>query len=335
MSRYVIGIDIGGTGSRAAIGGLEDATEDPSNGSGRATFAPRRIDEFSGPRVGIGSSGSSVLDVINQVIRSAARRWETFHSALVGVGIGATGVASLAEDPGPQLARFSATLGVPVVAAIDAVTAHLGALGGTGGAITVLGTGAIAVGHPGPDEAGAWPPQWRRIDGWGHLLGDRGGGAWLGRHGLEQALRSVDGVDIRGSALLEAAVARFGPPPTWPGRFYTRDDRARQLAAFATDIAECARSGDEASQELMLDAGREAARSAVAASPHDSARIAVAGGLTAAGDPLLSGFAHEVHRLMPNAHLVQPEGSPLDGSLHAAALSAAGLLLPQEGTIWT
>jgi hypothetical protein len=154
---------------------------------------------------------------------------------------------------------------MPAVAAIDAVTAHLGALGGIGGAITVLGTGAIAIAHPGPDETGMWSPDWSRADGWGHLFGDRGGGAWLGRHGLELGLRTHDGLDEHGRALLEAATSRFGPPASWPGQFYTRGDRAGLLAEFAADIADCARSDDTASAELLRQAGEEAARSAVAA----------------------------------------------------------------------
>ena len=180
----VLGIDIGGTGSRAALGEVDDA------GS-----APRIIDQLTGTRIEIGSSGSTVLDVVRELVRSAAETWPDRFSEVSGIGIGATGIASLAEDPSAVLAEISAEHGVPAVVAIDAVTAHLGALGGTGGAITVLGTGAIAIAHPGPDESGNWTSAWSRADGWGHLFGDRGGGAWLGRQGLELALRTHDGTD--------------------------------------------------------------------------------------------------------------------------------------------
>src|SRR5699024_4802151 len=150
----VLGIDIGGTGSRAALGEVDDA------GS-----APRIIDQLTGTRIEIGSSGSTVLDVVRELVRSAAETWPDRFSEVSGIGIGATGIASLAEDPSAVLAEISAEHGVPAVAAIDAVTAHLGALGGTGGAITVLGTGAIAIAHPGPDESGTWSSAWSRADG--------------------------------------------------------------------------------------------------------------------------------------------------------------------------
>ena len=336
----VLGIDIGGTGSRAALGEVDDA------GS-----APRIIDQLTGTRIEIGSSGSTVLDVVRELVRSAAETWPDRFSEVSGIGIGATGIASLAEDPSAVLAEISAEHGVPAVAAIDAVTAHLGALGGTGGAITVLGTGAIAIAHPGPDESGNWTSAWSRADGWGHLFGDRGGGAWLGRQGLELALRTHDGTDERGRALLEAASRRFGPPASWPGQFYTRNDRAGLLAEFAIDIAETARSGDAASADLLREAGREAARSAVAAarrsSRADSAagrldrtagqqiRVALTGGVAAAGDHLVEGFHTETGHLDPNVTIVEPAGGPLAGALTLGHLGAGGKLSAQDRIIWT
>ena len=259
--------------------------------------------------------------------------------------------ASLAEDPSAVLAEISAEHGVPAVAAIDAVTAHLGALGWTGGAITVLGTGAIAIAHPGPDESGTWSSAWSRADGWGHLFGDRGGGAWLGRHGLELALRTHDGIDEHGRALLEAATRRFGPPASWPAQFYTRSDRAGLLAEFAIDIAETARSGDAASADLLREAGREAARSAVAAarrsSRADSAagrldrtagqqiRVALTGGVAAAGSHLVEEFRIETGHLDPNVTIVESAGGPLAGALTLGHLGAGGKLGAQDRAIWT
>ena len=357
----VLGIDIGGTGSRAALGDAGDASP-----------APRIIDHLTGSRIEIGSNGSTVIDVVRELVRSAAKTWPDRFSEVSGIGIGATGIASLAEDPSAVLAEISADHGVPAVAAIDAVTAHLGGLGGTGGAITVLGTGAIAIAHPGPDDAGSWSSAWSRVDGWGHLFGDRGGGAWLGRQGLELAMRTHDGIDERGRALLEAATRRFGPPASWPGQFYTRNDRAGLLAEFAVDIAETARTGDTASAGLLCEAGQEAARSAIAAArtadhrdrtaghpdhtadrldrtaghPDHTAdnqdrtaghpiRIALTGGVAAAGDQLVEGFRTEAGRLHPNVTIVEPAGGPLAGALTLGHLGAGGKLSAQDRVIWT
>lgn len=349
----ILGIDIGGTGSRAALGEVDEA------GS-----APRVIDQLTGPRIEIGPSGSNVLHVVRELVRTASETWTDRFCEVGGIGIGATGIASLAEDPSDVLAEISADRCVPAVAAIDAVTAQLGALGGTGGAITVLGTGAIAISHPGPDETGNWSADWSRADGWGHLFGDRGGGAWLGRHGLELALRTHDGIDEHGRTLLEAATRRFGSPAMWPSQFYTRSDRAGLLAEFAVDIADCACSGDATSADLLREAGREAARSALAvARAADSGgrsfpigegstssapvfslhgrtadspiRIALTGGLAAAGGRLVEGFRTEAARLHPNVTILEPAGGPLDGALTLGRLGAGGKLSAQERTVWT
>jgi N-acetylglucosamine kinase-like BadF-type ATPase len=334
-----LGIDIGGTGSRVALG---EAT---------AADGRRIVDQHTGPRIEIGPSGSTVLDVIRELVRSAADRWADRFSEVTGIGIGATGIASLAEDPADALVDISAEFGVPAVAAIDAVTAHLGALGGLGGAVTVLGTGAIAIAHPGPDEAGMWTPDWSRADGWGHLFGDRGGGAWLGRHGLEIALRTYDGVDSEGRALLEAATRRFGPPALWPGQFYTRGDRAGLLAEFAADIADLSRSGDAVATELLAEAGAEAAQSAIAAArrrtlddtgastvSHADAgeplRIGLTGGLTRAGGTLVDAFRSEALRLHNDVIVVEAAGDPLTGALTLAHLGAGGSLRAQTGVLW-
>ncbi|MCU4296529.1 hypothetical protein D3I60_05450 [Brevibacterium permense] len=339
----ILGIDIGGTGSRAALGDVGDVSDQRGNAASGtcaaagADSAPRVLDKISGPRIEIGPNGSNVLHVLRELVESAADTWSDRFSEVSGIGVGATGIASLAADPAEALAEISAEFGGPAVAAIDAVTAHLGALGGTGGAITVLGTGAIAIAHPGPDDAGHWSAEWSRADGWGHLFGDRGGGAWLGRHGLERALRTHDGIDEHGRALLETATRRFGPPDSWPGQFYTRSDRAGLLAEFAVDIAETARTGDTASADLLREAGQEAARSAVAARARATgkpARIAVTGGVAAAGSRLVEGFRTEAARLDPTITIVEPAGGPLEGALTLGHLGAGGTLGAQDKVLW-
>src|SRR5699024_2742062 len=105
---------------------------------------------------------------------------------------------------------------------------------------------------------------WRRVDGWGHLLGDRGGGAWIGMRGLSRALAAHDGTDPAGAALLYAATARFGEPLQWPAQFYTQPDRAGVLASFAADVVELA-DDDRAARAILTRAAAHAAASLSAA----------------------------------------------------------------------
>ncbi|MDN5806995.1 MAG: hypothetical protein L0I80_12595 [Brevibacterium sp.] len=320
MSGLVLGIDIGGTGSRVALADLD------SRGAVLGTF--------NAPGVSVGAEGSSAPRQIRGLVSAAREAWPEHVDSIRGIGIGATGIASLSTDVG-ELARSLVTeASTKTAVAIDAVTAHLGALGGHGGTIVVLGTGAIGIAHPGPDDQGVFSPRWSRVDGWGHLFGDRGGGAWIGRHALEAALRTHDGVSEAGRGLLEAATGRFGPPASWPAQFYTRDDRAGRLADFAADVAPLART-DDAAAELMGEAGREAARTALAASAASATSIALTGGLAQAGGRLVSGFREEVASLNPGAVVVEPEGDPLGGALLLGRLAAEGKLHNQDTVLWT
>lgn len=326
MSGFVLGIDIGGTGSRVALASCEAAPE------------PALLCTLTGPGVSIGAEGSNAPQQIRRIVSAAREAWPESFESIRGIGIGATGIASLSTDVG-ELARSVVTeTKAETAVAIDAVTAHLGALSGRGGAVTVLGTGAIAIAHHGPDAHGVLLPMWTRADGWGHLFGDRGGGAWIGRYALEAALKCHDEVDSSGAALLEGARARFGEPATWPATFYTRSDRAGLLAAFAVDVAGLAREGDPVSTELLAEAGREAARSAIAAGSHGadaSSLIALTGGLRQAGESLIEAFRAEVMRLNAEAVVVDPAGDPLGGALTLAGLVAEKRVRPQPGVLWT
>lgn len=313
----VVGVDVGGTGSRLAL---------------RVPGEPRRV--ITGDGVAVHAAGSSVPDVVRGLLRAAVRTWPDDAGRMVGVGVGATGVATLVERPESlvgavrhEVAGWPGAVVPGVAVAADAVTAHLGALGGDGGAVVALGTGAIAVGSDGHEL-------WRRVDGWGHLLGDRGGGAWIGRRALEAALRAADGVDDGGTALLAAARRRFGDPLTWPAQLYPRPDRAGVLAGFAADVAAVATSGDAVARTLLAEAGTEAARSAVAALGDDvPPRVAPTGGLLRAGGALVEAFeAYLATR--PGVAVTAARGDPLDGALLLAERAAAGQVRPVAGLVW-
>lgn len=348
MSELVLGLDVGGTGSRIALAPLDAGAA----ATLRASSGPSRR-ELAGPPVRIGPDGSNAPAVVDELLDHAAEVWRdpldpSFRSGehrIRGIALGATGLASLVDEPETLPRRMAERLSVPAAAAIDAVTAHLGALDGAGGAIVALGTGAVAVGHPGstlPSAAGertgsaACPAGWRRVDGWGHLLGDRGGGAWLGRRGLQEALRAHDGVDPSGAALLAAGRERLGAPADWPAQLYTRDDRAGVLAGFAADVVALAASGDVVSDRLVEAAGREAAASALAAlTPGHPGRVVLTGGLAAAGGALTAGFTAEIAARRPETEIAAVAGDPLDGALHLARLAAASGIVTQEGFLWT
>ena len=318
-SVWVLGIDIGGSGSRAALEPFGAAAGRVAGGAAGAVGAgaaggARHL--FEAEPVSISSNGSSALPVIASLL--ARVRAERPDAVLAGVGIGATGLASLVASPAASLAALRGVAGAPVALAIDAVTAHLGALGGQAGAVVAVGTGAIAIGTDLHDV-------WRRVGGWGHLYDDRGSGAWIGIEGLKAAIQTHDGVTTDAAALLSAAVSRFGPAPTWPSQLYTRDDRGAILAGFAADVAGHASAGDVVAMRIMSTAGALVAGTLAAAlDPSLPARAAGVGGVFASGAAFTDAFAAEFARIAPDAELVEPAGGPLDGAVRFARLVAAG-----------
>lgn len=253
---------------------------------------------------------------------------ETGVSALSTAVVGAAGFASLgdalrAELPGALGREF----GIRSVAlATDAVTAYVGALGPRPGAVVAAGTGLIAMGTD--------LTCWRRADGWGHLLGDCGSGAWIGRAGLEAALRAYDGRPGGSTGLLARAVDMFGPMPGLPGRLYPRQDRPAVLASFAPQVAACA-DADRIAADILRVAARHMAESAAAVCPTAGApQVAVTGGLFKMGDPLLTPLREELSRRLPHAPLVSAAGDPLAGAVRIADDLAAGTLtLPGDAAM--
>ncbi len=80
---------------------------------------------------------------------------------------------------------------------------------------------------------------WRRIDGWGPLLGGRGSAAWLGSEGLAAGLRYRDGVPGGSAALLDAGRRAFGDEHTW-GDLLLAHTPGAVLADFAPVVGEVA-----------------------------------------------------------------------------------------------
>ncbi|WP_322939796.1 N-acetylglucosamine kinase [Actinacidiphila paucisporea] len=312
----MLGVDSGGSGVRVAI-----ARADGSGGPG--AVADDRP-------VATGERGIDAASLLERVLpRVAGLLREVPAGSLTAACVGAAGMATLGDDLRAVLpAALEEAFGVRALAlAGDAVTAYAGALGMRPGVVVAAGTGLIALGTSGD--------AWRRADGWGHLLGDAGGGAWIGRAGLDAAMRAYDGRAGGSAALLACAQERFGPAGSMPGAVYPRTDRPAVLASFAPDVARCA-AQDPVASEILRQAAQHILESAAAARPARSGEteVGLAGGLFRMGEPLLGPLRDQAEWLLPDAVLVPAAGNPLDGALLIArALHRDGLTLPQDGAL--
>lgn len=292
---YVIGLDVGGTGARGLIAG-----------PGGAVVARAERDRGLRGRDTGGGAAGLLTELVGELLAAAhVPRAEA-------VALGSTGVSGLGGAPRETLpALLGRAAGARAVLFVsDALISYVGALGLAGGAVVAAGTGAVAVGT---DARGAW----RKADGWGHLLGDEGGGAWIGRAGLAAALRHHDGRPGGSAPLLAALNRRFGTPADLVNELYPRPDRASLLARFVPDVAAAAAEGDPEAAAILDRAGTLLAETALAALPPDAPRVVSYAGSLFRAVPRL-GEAFTRHLASSGVDPAPPRGTAVEGALRLA-----------------
>jgi N-acetylglucosamine kinase-like BadF-type ATPase len=230
-------------------------------------------------------------------------------------------------------------------AALAAGATSPATLGGRAALPGVYGPGAVGAGGHGPGGvgvggAGPGGGVWTFdsavacVDGWGHLLGDTGSGFWIGRRGLDAALRAHDGRG-GGSPLLARLVERdVGPLDRLP-ELAARAGAGpvAAIASFSVQVAEAAAAGDDVARHIWKEAATHLADSAVACArrlnPNSSTPIAVSwlGGLFTVPDALLlEPFLARVRATFPAADLMPAAGDALAGAARLATPGARGPL---------
>lgn len=241
------------------------------------------------------------------------------------VSVGMTGLQGGPADAVGFLASCAARFGTSrVLVADDSLTSYVGALGMAPGVVLAAGTGVTVL---------AWDGARRhhKVDGWGYLLGDAGGGYWVGRAGLEQAMRAFDG---RGGStlLLDALRAREGDPARIPAQIIAEPDRVSRIAKFAREVGQVALAGDAVSGHIWTAAAHELAASLRAAadwlSPDGPVTVSWTGKLFDAGPLLVEPLTARLAEILPQASVVAAAGSSVDGALRLADTPATPDLHP-------
>ncbi|WP_127473245.1 N-acetylmuramic acid 6-phosphate etherase [Microbacterium sulfonylureivorans] len=260
-----LGLDIGASGFRIA---LMDAAR---------TIAHER----GASRPAIVGDGVRV-DAVVRELAGALRAIEARHEAVDIDGI-VVGLAGVAHFPAftAALARDLRTLtgARSISVASDIVPSFVGAVGFSPGAVLAAGTGAIAVGTDMRDI-------YRRVDGLGHLLGDRGAGAWIGRHALDAATGSMTSRPGSSEALMDALRIRFGDLDELVRELYGSTDRSAILASFVPSVIDVASAGDATADQILQDAAAELAHTLRAAGAGIAGPTVATGGLVAADSPM-------------------------------------------------
>jgi N-acetylglucosamine kinase-like BadF-type ATPase len=260
-------------------------------------------------------------DTIDAVTTAIADGWRAAGSLPVD-----RAVLGLTTTPADARSRLrlcervaSATGASEVWLADDAVTAHAGALSLGWGVSITAGTGVACLAVP---RDGA--P--RVIGGHGFLLGDEGGGFWIGREGLRAVLRAEDGRSPS-TPLAGPASSRFDGLDDLAARLHAADRPVDAIARFAPDVLAAAESGDGVASAVVDGAVDELVvlvRAAVAAVGDVEAVPVALGGRLLTNTPLRRRLVDALARSVPEADVRAADGSPLDGALLLGAAESPG-----------
>lgn len=147
------------------------------------------------------------------------------ESGATAAGLGLAGLRGAAEGNALQ-ERLSAATGVDVAVADDTEVALLGAFDGGSGIVVIAGTGSNAFGRDAHGRAA-------RVGGHGFLLGDEGSAYSIANKALRAALHSHDGTGPKSAALEDAVIAVYGLDFDAIVRLVHSNPADRQLVARA------------------------------------------------------------------------------------------------------
>jgi N-acetylglucosamine kinase-like BadF-type ATPase len=252
-----VGVDAGGSGSRAVV--VRDGV----------VIARRDL----GP--------INVLLHADAVDRLAAAVTDA-GAAAAGFGLAGLRSAAHARELTAELARRT---GATVAVGDDTEAALAGAFAGRPGIVVIAGTGSGAAGR---DAAGRTV----RVGGHGFLLGDEGGGYWIGREGVRAALRAADGTGPP-TALIDVVRAAFDTLTGAETLVHQRPTDRQLLSRLVPQVAaaaEGASGSDAVAARILAEAATHLAELAAAVRARlGDLPVAGVGGIFACG-PVAAAF---------------------------------------------
>jgi N-acetylglucosamine kinase-like BadF-type ATPase len=295
--RHVLGVDAGGTKSRALLA-TERGEIVASASAGGANL--RTHGELEVEKV--------LHALVEEVSAAAGARADAVAAGIAGAG---------RPDDEAVLREILRRIGFRerVVVTNDAHVAFVAGSPGRVGFALVCGTGSIAWGCNGAGEVA-------RAGGWGWHVGDEGSGFWIGERAIRQVLRARDG---RGPATsLEAALLEHFTIPRVEEvvpAIYDRDFPRHRVALFAVAVERAALAGDgvaarileDAADELVLAAATVVRRLGLASSAYD---VVLSGGTFRALPTLEQAVARRL--AAPGASVRRLEEEPALGAVKLA-----------------
>jgi N-acetylglucosamine kinase-like BadF-type ATPase len=305
MSRYVLGIDAGGTKTVCLLADESGAIVSTARGPGANLQAQGELE---------------VEKVLHQVMEEALAGRDDPPAAIC---LGIAGADR--PDDGAVVRSLMRRIGFKsrTVIVNDALVALTAGAGDGPGVVVVSGTGSICYGRDAHGRAA-------RSGGWGSVLGDEGSGYWIGRRALAAVVRHADG---RGpaTALTPLVLEHFqvAAVSDLVREVYVGDPTRRRVAALGEVVQAAVDAGDPLAREITDGAARELVTAASSVAERLEMRglvfpFVLAGGIFR----VVHSVREQVLRLLPEvaprsiAQVLAAE--PAMGAVHLAWAEARG-----------
>lgn len=205
----------------------------------------------------------------------------------------------------------------------DALIALTAGAGDGPGVVIVAGTGSIAYGRDARGRAA-------RSGGWGYLLGDEGGGFWIGRAALMAVVRQFDG---RGPSTqlteLVLDAMRIGSPTELVHAVYAGGIHRYAIAGIVPVVQRAVDAGDAVATDIVARAAAELASAAGSVVARLGMRgeafpTVLSGGVFRGVPSLVARVEAQLSELSPKSAVRCLQGEPALGAVHLALAAARG-----------
>lgn len=308
MQSLVVGVDGGGTKTRALLADERGERLAEAVGAGSAA-RPSEIEQSAG--------------VIASVVRDVLREAEVSGQRPRVVCVGVAGAGRESERQALYDALSTHQIADEIVVQTDFAVALEDAFGDGPGVLLIAGTGSSAFGR-GPAGSSA------RCGGWGPVIGDEGGGAWIGRRALSVVSAAADGREpetaLTGAVLTAAEVSDATELIRWAA-----DATPGKLATLAPVVISVADAGDLRANSIVSMAIEELALHVRAlarqlfADERASVPVAFTGGLLGKGTSYRKRLEHRLKSAVPGAQIHSDEVDPARGAVRGALRQLAEL----------
>lgn len=312
--RYLLGIDGGGTRTRAVLA----TTGGKVLGYGEGGSGNYRI-------AGLHIAKESLRAAINGAFAAA-------NLSVQDVEVGYFGLAGVGREDDRQTMRQALAEFAPAYRTLilenDGIIAMTGATVAQPGVVIISGTGSMIYGRNKENQTA-------RSGGWGPLIGDEGGGYDIGRKALMAVMREADGRGPK-TLLTESIFAEWGVEhhQQLASKAYREETQRPHIAALSILVKRAAALGDEVALAILEEATRELALAANAVirtlkMQDDHFPVALVGGGFSQDTSWTLGLEELIEKVAPGAYVGAPTYHPVIGALLSALQEFHGRL-PEE-----